>query len=336
MVKVVLIRGDGIGPEISEAALAMIAATGVDIEWVEAQAGAAAIDAVGDPLPRETIELVRQHRFALKGPLMTPVGGGYRSVNVALRQELDLFANVRPVKSFEGVNAPFKNCDMVVFRENTQGFYTGVEHYIGPGKDAAQAISLITRHASERIIRFAFEYARANKRRKVTLVHKANILKLTTGLFLQIGKEIAAQYPDIQFDDRIIDAMAMQLVLKPHQFDIIVTTNLFGDVLSDLTAGLIGGLGLAPAGNYGEEQVAIFEAVHGTAPDIAGKGLANPTALTLSGAMMLRKLGWLEQGDRLEAAVRGVIAEGKETTPDLGGTGTTRSFADAVVARLRG
>jgi isocitrate dehydrogenase (NAD+) len=335
MVKVVLLRGDGIGPEISEAAVAMIEATGVKLEWIDAPAGFGAIETHGTPLPLETVDLIREHRIALKGPLMTPVGGGYRSVNVGLRQELDLFANVRPVRSFEGVKSPFSNCDMVVVRENTQGFYTGIEHYIDPKKDSAQAVSLITRHASDRIIRFAFEYARANKRKKVTLVHKANILKLTTGLFLQCGKEIAPHYPDIEFDDKIIDATAMQLVLKPHTFDVIVTTNLFGDVLSDLTAGLIGGLGLAPAGNYGEDRVAIFEAVHGTAPDIAGKGIANPTALVLSGVMMLKKLGWPEQAERLEKAVRQVIAEGKESTPDVGGQGTTMSFARAVAERVR-
>lgn len=334
MARVVLIRGDGIGPEISDATVEMLEATGAKLEWEERSAGAAAIETHGHPLPQETLDAVQRHRIALKGPLATPVGGGYRSVNVGLRQELDLFANVRPARSFEGVEAPCANCDLVVVRENTQGLYTGIEHYIDPKKDAAQAISFISRYASDRIIRFAFEYARANKRRKVTLVHKANILKLTTGLFLKVGQEIAPQYPDIQFEDIIVDNMAMQLVMRPQRYDVIVTTNLFGDILSDLVAGLVGGLGLVPSGNYGE-GVAIFEAVHGTAPDIAGKGVANPTALAMSGAMMLRKLGYPEEATRLERSLREVVAEAKHTTPDLGGSGTTKTYARAVVERLK-
>jgi isocitrate dehydrogenase (NAD+) len=333
MTRVTMIRGDGIGPEIMDAAAMLVEATGAPIEWEEHPAGASAIAEHSSPLPAETLTSIRKNKVAFKAPLMTPVGGGYRSVNVLARQELDLYANVRPVKVFEGVKTHFEKCDMVVVRENTQGLYTGIEHYLDPKKDAAQAIALISRYASDRIIRFAFEFARSNGRKKVTLVHKANILKLTTGLFLKVGQEIAEEYPDIVFEDRIVDAMAMQLVMYPERFDVIVTTNLFGDILSDLTAGLVGGLGLAPSGNYGEDT-AIFEAIHGTAPDIAGRGIANPTALALSGAMMLHHLGYPEEGKRLDAALRAVIAEGKHTTPDLKGTATTAEFAAAVKARL--
>ncbi|MCB9648009.1 MAG: isocitrate/isopropylmalate dehydrogenase family protein [Deltaproteobacteria bacterium] len=333
MTRVTLIRGDGIGPEIMEAAASLVEATGAPIEWEEHPAGASAIAEHSTPLPAETLASIKKNKVAFKAPLMTPVGGGYRSVNVLARQELDLYANVRPARVFEGVKTHFDKCDLVVVRENTQGLYAGIEHYLDPKKETAQAIALVTHYASDRIIRFAFEYARANGRKKVTLVHKANILKFTSGLFLRVGQEIAEEYPDIVFEDRIVDAMAMQLVMFPERFDVIVTTNLFGDILSDLTAGLVGGLGLAPSGNYGEDT-AIFEAIHGTAPDIAGRGISNPTALTLSGAMMLHHLGYHEEGKRLEAAVRGVIAEGKHLTPDLKGSATTTEFTQAVRARL--
>lgn len=335
MTRVTMIRGDGIGPEIMEAAASMVEATGAKIEWEERQAGASAIAEHSTPLPADTLASIRKNKLAFKAPLMTPVGGGYRSVNVMARQELDLFANVRPANVFHGVDSRFDHCDLVVVRENTQGLYSGIEHYIDPRQDAAQAISFISRHASDRVIRFAFEYARANGRKRVTLVHKANILKLTTGLFLKVGQEIAAEYPDIEFEDRIVDAMAMQLVMHPERFDVIVTTNLFGDILSDLTAGLVGGLGLAPSGNYGVDT-AIFEAIHGTAPDIAGRGIANPTALALSGAMMLRHLDMHDEGNRLEKALRETIEEGKQTTPDLGGSASTSEFAKAVCSRLQG
>jgi isocitrate dehydrogenase (NAD+) len=331
MARVTLIRGDGIGPEIMEAAIVVLEATGAKLEWDERYAGTMAIEKLGTPVPDETIQAIRSSQLAFKGPLATPIGGGYRSVNVAFRQELDLYANVRPARSMAGVKTPFPNVDLVVIRENTQELYSGIEHYIDPKKDAAQAISFISKHASDRIVRFAFEYARANQRKKVTLVHKANILKLTTGLFLNVGKQIAQQYPDIQFEDKIVDAMAMLLVMKPQQFEVVVTTNMFGDILSDLTAGLIGGLGLAPSGNYGEAAT-IFEAIHGTAPDIAGKGIANPTALILSGAMMLRHLGYGSEANAVERAVRELIAEGKRVTPDLGGTAKTIEFGRAVAA----
>ncbi len=335
MPKVVLIRGDGIGPEIADATLEVLGATNARLEWDERAAGFGAIATHGAPLPSETVDAIRQHKYCLKGPLHTPVGGGYTSVNVALRQEFELYANVRPAKSFEGVKTPFPNVDLVVVRENTEGFYSGIQFYVDARKRAAQSVGVTTWAASERVIRFAFEYARANQRKRLTLVHKANILKLTTGMFLNVGKQVAAEYPEITFDDRIIDNMAMQLVTRPQTFDVIVTTNLFGDILSDLTAGLVGGLGLAPSGNIGEDA-SMFEAVHGTAPDIVGKGIANPTSLILSGAMLLRRLGLATEADRVETAVRGVLAEGKVRTPDLGGTASTSQYTQAIISRLRG
>jgi len=288
--RVVLIPGDGIGPEIAAATLQVISLTGVSIEWVRRLAGVAAVDAVGNPIPDETLEAIRECRIALKGPLTTPVGGGFRSVNVAIRQEFDLYANLRPARSWEGIPGHWPDTDLVVVRENTEGLYSGVEHWVGRKKDAAEVIGVFTRPALERICRFAFEHARKNGRRRVTAVHKANILKLTNGMFLETARTIAAQYPDIAFDDRIIDNMCLQLVRDPRQFDVIVTTNLFGDILSDLTAGLTGGLGIAPSANIGATS-AVFEAVHGSAPDIAGKGIANPTSLILSACLMLDHLG---------------------------------------------
>ena len=330
---VTLLRGDGIGPEVVDAAVRAIEATGAEIEWESRDAGAGAIPKHGAPLPEETLESIRRTRLCLKGPLATPIGGGYASVNVALRREFDLYANVRPARTFAGLPSRYDRVDLVVVRENTQGEYSGIEHYIDPARNAAEAISIITRHGCDRIVRFAFEYARANKRKQITLVHKANILKMTSGLFLQIGREIAASYPDIAFNDLIVDNTAMQLVRDPTRFDVIVTTNLFGDILSDLTAGLVGGLGLVPGANIGE-GAAIFEAVHGTAPDIAGRGLANPTAVMLAGAMMLDRLGQRERALRLERAVRQVIAAGRDLTPDLGGSGSTSVFTDRVCSEL--
>src|SRR5215831_3224769 len=330
---VTLIRGDGIGPEVIDGAARAIEATGAAIEWEPADAGAGAIPKHGAPLPEATIASIRKTSICLKGPLATPIGGGYRSVNVALRQEFDLYANVRIARSFPGLVTRYDKVDLVLVRENTQGEYSGIEHFIDPTRSAAEAISIITRFGSDRIIRFAFEYARANGRKLVTLVHKANILKMTSGLFLQVGREIAEGYKDIAFSDIIVDNCAMQLVRDPTRFEVIVTTNLFGDILSDLAAGLVGGLGLVPGANIGED-VAIFEAVHGTAPDIAGKGIANPTAAILAGAMLLDRMGQKERGGRLELAVRRVIARGKELTPDLGGRGSTQSFADQIVREL--
>jgi isocitrate dehydrogenase (NAD+) len=333
--KVTLIRGDGIGPEVVDAAVQAVEATGAEIEWDPQLAGAGAIPQAGAPLPEATLASIRANRLCLKGPLATPIGGGYRSVNVALRQEFDLYANLRPARSYAGLPNRYDKVDLVVVRENTQGEYSGIEHYIDPTRSAAEAISIITRHGSDRIIRFAFEHARATGRKQVTLVHKANILKMTSGLFLDTGRDIARSYPDIQFNDIIVDNCAMQLVRDPTRFDVIVTTNLFGDILSDLTAGLVGGLGLVGGANIGE-NAAIFEAVHGTAPDIAGKGIANPTAVMLAGAMLLDRIGQRERAQRLESAIRRVIAEGKELTPDLGGSGTTHSYTDRVIAAMRG
>jgi isocitrate dehydrogenase (NAD+) len=333
--KVTIIRGDGIGPEVVDAAVQAVEATGAEIDWEPQEAGAGAIPKAGAPLPEATIASIRANRLCLKGPLATPVGGGYRSVNVALRQEFDLYANVRPARTYAGLANRYDKVDLVVIRENTQGEYSGIEHYIDQTRSAAEAISIITRHGCDRIVRFAFEHARATGRKLVTLVHKANILKMTSGLFLDTGREIARAYPDIQFNDIIVDNCAMQLVRDPSRFDVIVTTNLFGDILSDLAAGLVGGLGLVTGGNIGE-QAAIFEAVHGTAPDIAGKGIANPTAVMLAGAMLLDRLGQRDRGRRLENAIRKVIAEGKDLTPDLGGQGNTRAFTARVVATIAG
>jgi isocitrate dehydrogenase (NAD+) len=317
-----------------DAAVRAVEATGALITWERQEAGAGAIPTHGSPLPEATVASIRQHRVCFKGPLATPIGGGYRSVNVGLRQEFDLYANVRPAHNYDGLVTRYEKVDLVVVRENTQGEYSGIEHFIDPTKSAAESISIITRFGCDRIIRFAFEYARAHGRKRVTLVHKANILKMTSGLFLQIGREIAQLYTDIQFEDIIVDNCAMQLVRDPTRFDVIVTTNLFGDILSDLTAGLVGGLGLIPGANIGE-NAAIFEAVHGTAPDIAGKGVANPIAAMMAGAMMLDRLGQKERGVRLEAAVRRTIAKGKDLTPDLGGSASTNVFTDRVIGELQ-
>jgi isocitrate dehydrogenase (NAD+) len=335
---VTLIRGDGIGPEVVDAAVRAVEATGAIIDWQPHDAGAGAVAKHGAPLPEGTLASIRQNRLCLKGPLATPIGGGYRSVNVALRLEFDLYANLRPARTYVGLTSKYvhhDNVDLFVVRENTQGEYSGIEHYIDPSKSAAEAISIITRHGSDRIIRFAFEHARAAGRKSVTLVHKANILKMTSGLFLDTGRDIARSYPDINFSDIIVDNCAMQLVRDPSRFDVIVTTNLFGDILSDLTAGLVGGLGLVAGANIGE-QAAIFEAVHGTAPDIAGKGVANPTAVMLAGAMMLDRMGQRDRSQRLEAAIRRVIAAGLDLTPDLGGSGTTERFTARVVSAISG
>ena len=334
--RVTLIPGDGIGPEITAATVKVLDASGSDIEWDERPAGLAGIKALDNPMPDETLRAIRASGVALKGPLETPVGGGYRSVNVALRKELDLYANVRPAHTIV-LGGRFQNVDLVLVRENTQGLYSGIEHYIKIGNDdraAAESIALITRSASERVVRYAFDYAVRCQRKKVTLVHKANILKCSQGLFLDVGREVARHYADrIEFEERIVDAMAMHLVLKPEMFDVIVTTNLFGDILSDEISGLVGGLGLAPGANIGE-HAAIFEAVHGTAPDIAGQGVANPSALILAACMMLEHLGNGSCAGRIRDALEATIREGKTVTRDLGGSAGTLEFADAVIARL--
>jgi isocitrate dehydrogenase (NAD+) len=332
--QVTLIPGDGIGPEVVNAAVEAIEAAGAHLVWERAAAGAGAVPTHGTPIPTQTLESIKRNKLALKGPLATPVGEGFRSVNVALRKEFDLYANVRPARSFAGVDTRYTGVDLVVIRENTQGLYSGVEHYIDEERTAAESISIITRKGSERIVDYAFNYAKANKRRRVTLVHKANILKATSGLFLDTGRAVAQKYPDIEFKEMIVDNCAMQLVKNPLQFDVIVTTNLFGDILSDLTSGLIGGLGLTAGANVGKEA-GIFEAVHGTAPDIAGKGVANPTAVMLAGVMLLEHIGERTAAGRLVTAVREAIASKEAVTPDLGGSATTRMFTQAVLKRLK-
>ncbi len=330
---VTLIRGDGIGPEISAATLEILKCAGAELEFDEQIAGLTAVDKEKDPLPQHTLESIERTRLALKGPLATPSGAGYRSVNVALRQHFDLYANVRPVRTIAGVPSRYTGVDLVVVRENTEDIYSGIEHYVGPGRMAAESIAVITRHGSERIVRYAFELARRDGRKRVTLVHKANILKFSNGLFLDVGREVAKTYGDVAFDDMIVDACAMNLVKAPERFDVLVTMNLFGDILSDLTAGLVGGLGVAPGANIGKDA-AIFEAVHGTAPDIAGKGLANPTALTLAAVQLLEHIGAPEPARRIRRALDGALAVAAERTRDLGGSADTATFTRAVCKRL--
>jgi isocitrate dehydrogenase (NAD+) len=287
-----------------------------------------------DPLPHKTIRSIEVNQLALKGPLGTPIGGGFKSINVTLRQHFDLYANVRPAKTMAGVPTHFDNIDIVLVRENTEDLYAGIEHYVGPGRSAAESIAIITRAGSERVIEFAFDYARTHGRKRVTLVHKANILKMSNGLFLDVGREVAQAYLDIDFDDMIVDATAMNLVTRPEKFDVIVTMNLFGDILSDLIAGLIGGLGVAPAANIGESDCGIFEAVHGTAPDIAGQGIANPTALMLSASMLLEHVHQDEAAQRMRDAVFAALANDETRTRDLGGKADTKGYTDAVIRNL--
>jgi len=333
---VTLIPGDGIGPAITAAAVRILEAAGAKIDWDPQVAGMAAVAKFGDPIPDATLESIKRTKVALKGPLETPVGEGFRSVTVALRKSFDLYANVRPAYSMV-TGGRYDNLDIVMIRENTEGLYVGVEHYIKVGDDpraAAESVAIITRAGSERIVRYAFEYAVKHQRKKVTLVHKANILKFSQGLFLDTGRLVAREYAGrIEFDERIVDAMAMNLVMHPERFDVIVTTNLFGDILSDQISGLVGGLGLAPGANIGRHG-AIFEAVHGTAPDIAGKGIANPGALVLAGCMMLEHLGQGDRAAKVRSALEKTIREGKTVTGDLGGKATTGEFTEAVVARL--
>ncbi|MGH7460276.1 MAG: isocitrate/isopropylmalate dehydrogenase family protein [Longimicrobiales bacterium] len=334
---VTLIPGDGIGPEVTKATLAVLKAAGVQLDWEEHQAGVAAVETFHTPIPDVTLESIRKNKVALKGPLTTPIGTGFRSVNVALRKEFDLYANVRPAVTLVP-ESRYQDIDLVLIRENTEGLYVGVEHFIGMGDDpkaAAESVMIITRYGAERVVRFAFEYAVARKRKKVTLAHKANILKFTQGLFLEAGKKVAAEYQGrIAFEDKIVDNTAMQLVLDPHQFDVLVMENMFGDILSDLIAGLVGGLGLAPGANIGRDA-AIFEPVHGSAPDIAGKGVANPGAMILAACMMLDYLGDKVTAARIHDALAGVIKDMQTVTPDLGGKATTDQFAEAIIARLK-
>ena len=329
---VTLIPGDGIGPELADAARTVLEATGIGFEWDVQEAGEATIATEGTPLPDRVIESIRANGVALKGPITTPVGSGFRSVNVGLRQALELYANVRPARTLKGVETRYEGVDLIIVRENTEDLYAGIEHRVGP--DAAESIKIITRAASQRIARYAFEYAVRNGRRKVTAVHKANIMKLSDGLFLESCQQVAAGYAGrVQFEDRIVDNMCMQLVQKPELYDVLLLPNLYGDIVSDLAAGLVGGLGVAPGANIGE-KAAVFEPVHGSAPKYAGQNRANPTALILSGALMLRHLGETDVADAVESAARDVIAEGTTVTYDLGGTAGTREFAEAVASRV--
>ena len=332
---ITVIPGDGIGPEVTAATLAVLDAVGADLRYEEHLAGITAVHELDDPLPDATLESVRKNGVLLKGPLGTLSGTGFGSINVAFRKEFDLYANVRPARTIVP-GSRYEDIDLVLIRENTEGLYVGVEHFIGLQGDpmaAAESVMIVTRFGSERICRYAFEDARAQGRRKVTLAHKANILKYTQGLFLEVGQEVAKEYPDIEFEDRIIDATAMMLVLDPHRFDVLVMENMFGDILSDQIAGLVGGLGFAPAGNIGSDA-AMFEAVHGTAADIAGKGVANPTALLLSACLMLDHLGQPEAATRIRSASNRVVRSGEACIHDMGGTSGTREYTDALCRAL--
>jgi isocitrate dehydrogenase (NAD+) len=334
---VTLIPGDGIGPAITEATVRLLAAAGADIAWDRQLAGMAAVKAHGDPIPEATLDSIKRTKLALKGPLETPVGKGFRSINVALRKEFDLYANLRPAKSvLPGLR--FENVDIVLVRENTEGLYVGIENYVKIGEDphaVAQSVAIITRVGAERIVRYAFEYALKHGRKKVTIVHKANILKYSQGLFLEVGRAVAKEYEGrVACEDKIVDACAMELVMRPERFDVIVTTNLFGDILSDLTSGLVGGLGLTPGANIGYDA-AIFEAVHGTAPDIAGQGIANPTAVMLAACQLLDHVEQGALATRIRAAIEGTLRDRKTVTRDVGGTASTDEYTDAVIARLK-
>jgi isocitrate dehydrogenase (NAD+) len=333
--KITLIPGDGIGQEITHAATKVLETAGFKVEWEVVEAGLTALEKYRDPLPQEVIDSISRNKVALKGPLTTPVGKGFRSVNVALRKEFELYVNQRPAKSYKGIKSKYENIDLITFRENLEEFYSGIEHYIDSSRSAAETIGIITKRGSERIIRYAFNYAKNFGRKKITVVHKANILKYTGGLFLDIAEQIAPEFPEIEFNDKIIDNMAMQMVMNPNQFDCIVTTNLFGDILSDLASGLVGGLGLAPGANIGD-GVAIFEAVHGSAPDIAGQNVANPSALILAGVMMLEYLGENEIAKKIEKAISKMIADGKYLTKDLNGKNfvSTTEFTDVLCREL--
>ncbi|MEO9887253.1 MAG: isocitrate/isopropylmalate dehydrogenase family protein [Balneola sp.] len=334
MKNVVLIPGDGIGIEITASVKKILKEAGAPINWIECEAGLGAHRKLGNPLPDETVAAIEEHRIALKGPLTTPVGTGFRSINVALRQKFNLFSNIRPAITLPNVDTPFKNVDMVIFRENTQGLYIGKEHWVDDEKKHAESIAVVTEEASRKIITAAFEYARKKEKEKVTLVHKANILKLTTGLFLEVGREVAKDFPDVEFEDLIVDNMAMQMVMRPERFDVVVTTNLFGDILSDLASGLVGGLGVTGSANIGDDA-AMFEAVHGSAPDIAGQNKANPIALLFSSLMMLEHLDEKPIADNIRKAIYKTLVEKKVAcTMDIGGKGSTNSFTDAICSNL--
>ncbi|HTS03760.1 MAG TPA: isocitrate/isopropylmalate dehydrogenase family protein [Thermoanaerobaculia bacterium] len=326
-----LVPGDGIGPEITAAVVGILEAAGAPIVWERHDAGEAAVRATGSPLPPDIVASIQRTKVCLKGPVTTPVGGGYKSVNVSLRQSLDLYANLRPVRNLPGVPSRYGDLDLVVVRENTEDLYSGIEHVVVPG--VVESIKVITEKASTRIARFAFEYARTHGRRKVTAVHKANIMKLSDGLFLDCFRAVASEYADIAADDVIVDAACMKLVMNPRQFDVLLLENLYGDIISDLASGLVGGLGVTPGANLGT-RCAVFESVHGSAPDIAGKGIANPTALLLSATMLLRHVGENGRAERIERALDAAMSDGSARTRDVGGTATTAAYAKAVVAHL--
>jgi len=329
--RVTLIPGDGIGPEITDAAVRVLDAAGADIEWERHDAGMKVFAEHGKPLPDSLLTSIKKNKLALKGPLTTIVGSGFASANVTLRKELDLYANLRPVRSLGGIKSRYHDIDIIIVRENTEDLYAGIEHVVAPGVTAS--IKVITALASERIARFAFEYSRRRGRKRVTAVHKANIMKISDGLFLESARKVARDYPDIQFDDCIVDALCMKMVLNPNQFDVLLLSNLYGDIVSDLAAGLVGGLGVVPGANLGED-CAVFEAVHGSAPDIAGKGVANPLAILFSGILMLRRMGKDDIADRIKNAAFRVLERGEVRTPDLGGRSSTMEFAEAVVREL--
>lgn len=329
--KITLIPGDGIGPEVTGATISVLRATGFEAEWETFVVGAEALSRFGDPLPQDLIDSIKRNKIALKGPVATPIGTGFVSSNVRLRKALDLYANLRPIKSLKGVPSRYEDVDLIVVRENTEDLYSGLEHEVVPG--VVESLKIITDKASRRIAKFAFEYARREGRKKVTAVHKANIMKLSDGLFLRCFREVAEDYPEIAADDLIVDNTCMQLVINPGQFDILLLENLYGDIVSDLGAGLIGGLGVAPGANIGEE-IAVFEAVHGAAPSIAGRGIANPTALLLSAVLMLKHLNERERATRIQTALEKVLAEGNILTRDLQGQSTTLEFTDAIIHAL--
>ena len=331
MHRIALIPGDGIGPEVVDATCAVVEATGVSIEWIRSDAGAAVAEKTGETLPDSVLDTIRAADAALKGPVTTPIGKGFQSVNVRLRRALDLYASLRPVKSLAGVETRHDDVDLVVVRENTEGLYSGIENQVVPG--VVESLKVVTERACVRIAEFAFEYARRKRRRKVTAAHKASVMTLTDGLFLNCAQQVARRYPDIDYQEIVIDNLCMQIVLAPGDFDVILLENLYGDIISDLTAGLVGGLGVVPGANIGA-KLAVYEAVHGSAPDIAGKGVANPTALILSSALMLEDLGEAAAAARLRGAVERVLAEGKVRTRDLGGTAGTKEYVDALVAAV--
>jgi isocitrate dehydrogenase (NAD+) len=329
--KITLIPGDGIGPEVTGATISVLRATGFEAEWETFVVGAEALSRFGDPLPQDLIDSIKRNKTALKGPVATPIGTGFVSSNVRLRKALDLYANLRPIKSLTGVPSRYENIDLIVVRENTEDLYSGLEHEVVPG--VVESLKIITDKASRRIARYAFEYARLEGRKRITAIHKANIMKLSDGLFLRCFREVAEEYPEIQADDLIVDNTCMQLVINPNQFDMLLLENLYGDIVSDLCAGLIGGLGVAPGANIGEE-IAVFEAVHGAAPNIAGRGIANPTALLLTAVLMLKHLKERERALRIQAALEKVLAEGNVLTRDLGGQATTLDFTEAIIHAL--